>query len=63
MSLISPNFAVNSIILFLNFGQGGSPKIVGKSPGLVLVQARKRPDMTENFFFFFFFFFFLKFKI
>ena len=32
MSLISPNFAVKSII-FPNFGQGSFPKIAGKSPG------------------------------
>ena len=37
MSLISPNFAVKSII-FLNFGQGPFPNIAGKSPGMQRVK-------------------------
>ena len=34
MSLISPNFAVKTII-FSQFGQGHFPKIAGKSPVLI----------------------------
>ena len=36
MSLISPNFAVKSII-YPNFGQGPFPRIAGKSPDMVAV--------------------------
>ena len=45
--LISPNFAIKSII-FSNYGQGPFPKITGKSPALIRLYRLQMHRLFES---------------